>query len=221
MQKIDTETTISGKGDTDSRLNEITGDELAIYRNTIIGYPFGVIKFDYHDFNYFVESNTIHLTDGVCFAYGYFAYHKAIDLTILPPPVENYYVIYVRIDKSVIPNTCEIKTKNNYASPQIGENAFRQDVLSTVKTGVFEIPLWLFKATNKGIDPRFTDKRPLKDKILNVEYSDTSKIVKFNDNLKGKLDNGVAATTQPIEDKSKKAATTEFVQMAIQAEINK
>lgn len=229
--------TISGTGDSITRLNEITGDNLGVVRNFIIGYKDGVLKRDNHDFDYSVDGNTVTITDGMCFAYGYFGYSKAKGFTILPPAVEQYYVIYARLDKSVIPNGCNLFIKNNYSSPNIGINSFRQDVLSTIKTGVYEIPLWLFRVTNKGVDElSFKDLRPnrvkpngnktLLDCIKKVEYSDYATVVSntvdaSGQTIYGRLADGVTAATQPITDNSKKVATTAFVQAAIQAEIAK
>lgn len=217
---------ISGTGNVETRENEITGDKLAVFRNFIIGYKDGVLKYGNHDFSYFVNGNTVRITDGMCFAYGYFAYCFAKEFSILPPVVENYYVIYARIDRSVIPNTVELLIKNNYASPNIGINSFRQDVLSTIKTGVYEIPLWIFKATNKGVDTEsFVNFRPLREKIKRAEYSDyTSKTVlydSYSEERRGHLENGVTATTQPTSDNSTKVATTSYVQAAIKEEINR
>lgn len=226
-------TTISGIGDTETRKNEITGDDLAVFRNFVIGYTSyknigGVLNYEGHAFDYSVDGNTVHLTDGFAFAYGYGGHHKAESITLLPPAVEQYYIIYLVFDKSIIPNNFEIKVKSNYSSPNYGANSLRQDQLSTVKTGVFEMPLWLFKITNKGVDKdSFIDLRPkntlpdgskiLRNALEKVRSSDIANTVLSN----GKLENEVTAVTQPITDNSKKIATTEFVRLAVQAEINK
>ena len=94
---------ISGTGNSATRLNEITGDDLAAFRNFVIGYigykdAGGVIKQEGHAFDYSVDGNTVHLTDGFAFVYGYGSYHKAEDITLLPPAVEQYYVIYLVFD---------------------------------------------------------------------------------------------------------------------------
>lgn len=229
--------TISGTGDSITRLNEITGDDLAMFRHFVIGYESGVLKYDNHDFDYSVDGNTINITDGMCFAYGYFGYSKAKGFLILPPAVEQYYVIYARLDKSVIPNGFDLFIKNNYSSPNIGINSFRKDVLSTIKTGVYEIPLWLFRVTNEGVDElSFKDLRPnrvmpsgnktLLDCIKKVKYSDYATLVSntidaSGETIYGRIEDGVTAATQPIMDNSEKVATTAFVQAAVQAEINK
>lgn len=224
MVEYKSNTSISGTGNSETRVNEITGDELALFRNFVVGYESGVIAFDKHDFIYSVSGNTISVSDGICFAYGYFGYCKAKEFNIFPPAVEQYYIIYARIDKSVIPNTVELLIKSNYASPNIGLNTFRQDVLSTVKTGVYEIPLWVFRATNKGVDElAISDKRPLRENIKKVEYSDYANVVEMGNLQDGEfnIQNEATAVTQAITDSSNKVATTAFTDAAIQAEINK
>lgn len=209
---------ISGIGNTDKRINEITGDKLAVFRNFVVGYKDGVLKYDNHDFDYSVSSNTVSITDGMCFAYGYFAYCFAKDFTILPPTVENYFIIYVCIDRSVIPNIIEIEIKNNYASPNIGINSFRQDVLSTVKTGVYEIPLWIFKVTNKGVDTNsFKDLRNLREKIQQMYFADNA----TNLNNGGSIGANVTCPTYDITVINDIVASTKYVQNAIKAEIDK
>ena len=210
--------TISGIGNAITRQNEITGDNLAMFRNIAIGYKDGVLKRDGHDFEYSIDKYDVKISDGMCFAYGYFGYSAPKSFSILPPAVESYFVIYARIDRSVIPNGYDLFIKNNYASPNIGTNTFRQDVLTTIKTGVYELPLWVFRVTNQGIDEfSFKDLRPLRTQILKANNSDYATCVLKN----GKLEDGVTAVTQTITDSSKKVATTEFVQKAIRAEISK
>ena len=209
---------ISGIGDKDTRENEITADDLATLRHNIVGYEYGVIKDDDHDFdcNEDKESNSIvHLTDGMAFAYGYFGYCPAVDITFLLPAVEQYQLIFMEIDKSVIPNTCTIKTKNNMSTPYINANTFRQDQLSTVKTGIFQIPLWQVHLSNQGIET-LVDLRDLKESIKTVESSDNADNV--NDN--GVLADNVTCVTETISDKSKHVASTQFVDTAIKAVIN-
>lgn len=166
----------------------------------------------------------IHLTDGMAFAYGYFGYCAAMDIDILPPAVEQYHIIYLELNKSVIPNTCEVKVRNNQSSPRILNNAFRQDQLSTIKTGVFQMPLWIIKITNKGI-VYAKDLRNIKKGIENVVDTVNSSNVVDGGVLgllysAGLLGN-VRAETQPQGTRNKTVATTAFVQNAIQTEINK
>lgn len=159
---------ISGNGDEKTRQNEITPDNVAAFRHFCVGHNSGVVYDVGHDFYATVDgfvnveddgktetgrySTTVHVADGMMFAYGYFGSAPAADFTFLPPAVEQWHIIYVELDKSVIPNTCIIKTKNNQGSGRVLPNTFRQDELSLVKTGVFQLPLWAIRITNKGIE---------------------------------------------------------------------
>lgn len=227
-QYITDNTWISGTGEATSRINEITGDNLASFRKAEIGYVSGVLNQDNHNFDYSVQKNTLNITDGTCFAYGYFGYCKEKVFDILPPAVESYFIVYVRLDKSVVPNEINLLIKNNYASGSVKINEFRQDVLSVIKTGVYELPLWLFKATNKGIDiSSFKDLRPLQHCIERSEYSDFAekKVINLESAasgiIYGQIENNVTAYTQPDGDTSNKVATTRFVKQAVIMEINR
>lgn len=216
---------VSGIGNKITRENEITADHVAVFRNFAVVHESGIISDSNHDFYATViedsngYGNTIHITDGRCFAYGYFGYANACDFTFLPPAVEQYHVIYVEIDRSVIPNTCIIKTRNNQSNPNINPNTFRQDVLSLVKTGVYQIPLWKVKATNKGIqveDLRINyDLRNTVSKIKNVVYSNRGKI------CTKRLLSNVTGYTEPEQKLDDTVATTAYVQREVKKEINK
>lgn len=217
--------TISGTGSADTRKNEITPGELSTVRNFICGYNLnyknigGVIKNQDHDFDCKIsetEKNLVHITDGLCFAYGYFGHGEPVDIMILPPAVEQYHIIYVELNRSVIPNFCTVKTKNNQSSSTVSINTFRQDQLTTIKTGVFQIPLWLLRVTNKGIQEA-TDLRNLRNYIESVVYSDQAKHVTDG----GILGRNVTIPTPPVGDNSKKIANTEWVYNTIKTEINK
>lgn len=238
MAEYKDNTSISGTGNSLSRKNEIAGDELAAARNFICGYSLDfkeagcVVKDEGHDFEILnsktlinkeehiyslnSQSNTVNISDGLAFSYGYFGSSETVEFNILPPAVEQYFIIYLEMNKSVIPNTCEVKMKNNYASPRIGNNTFRQDELSTVKTGVYQMPLWLLKVTNKGIQ-QLQDLRNLKYCIRNVVHSDNGTHVLDN----GTIGQNVTIPTLPQGDVGNKAANTEFATTAIRAEINR
>lgn len=224
---------ISGTGVAVTRENEITADRLAEFRNFVVGHEYGVVQSEYHDFHAWVDggdmggtpfnlnveySNTIHLTDGLLFAYGYFGYIPATDITFSPPAVEQYHIIYAEIDRSIIPNTFKLATKNNQASSSIMRNSFRQDVLSTVKTGVFQIPLWIVRVTNKGIrieplSPQ-CDLRRLISKIKNVYKAENTQHVTKS------IGNTVTAATQPQGANNKTVANCAFAQREIRAAVN-
>lgn len=217
---------ISGIGDKATRENEITADDLAILRNFIVGHTYGVIE-DYefseiasshHDFYCWRDENSnnlLHLTDGIAFAYGYVAYSKAIDISILLPAVDQYHLIYLEIDKSEVPNVCTVKVKNNMSNPNINVTTFRQDQLSTIRTGIFQIPLWQIHITNEGIKA-IQDLRTLRSKIENVSHSDTANHV----NNGGIIGNNVTAVTQDININSDLIATTAYVQNLIKYAVN-
>ena len=197
---------VSGTGNPDNRVNEVTADRVAILRNFIVGYDdrlksaVGVIIRDPdHDFDCKYAGNTVALTDGMGVAYGYCAFSKATVFDILPPAVEQYHLIYLEIDKSVIPNACAVKIRNNQSSPYF-DNAFRQDVLSTVKTGVFQLPLWRVHITNTGIRSVTDLRQTLHDNICRVYQSNTSRIVRR------KIENGATCMTQQANDDSTKIA---------------
>ncbi len=212
---------ISGFGDLYSRVNEITADELACGRNFIVGYNgklndvVGVIISDlHHDFDCSkIGTNKIKITDGMGIAYGYVAYSDSIIIDFLLPAVMQYHLVYLELNRSVVPNICTIKTKNNQSSHYF-DTAFRRDVLSSVKTGVFQFPLWLIKITNKGI----TEIKDIRNRAASMERAYYTKL---SHRVSKRLDNGVTCTTQNIADKSKKIANTAFVHNLIAAEINK
>lgn len=235
---------ISGTGDKTTRENEITADNVAIFRNFSIGYGldaqdvggviFDEIKRDdgtveYHDFKAWIDVTqnadftTVHISDGIGFAYGYFGAAEATDFTFLPPAVEQYHLIYLELDRSVVPNTAKIKTRNNQGSSKILPNTFRKDVLTRVKTGVFEIPLWIIRVTNEGISrPELAtgskyDLRQLRKYPKHVNYTDAAYHVQdygvIGKNIfSGRIEEGA---------NDNRLANTVFVYNAIIKELNK
>lgn len=221
MAKYKSNTGISGTGNSETRVNEITGDNLAAVRNFICGYSLNfkeagcVVKDEGHDFNCsIISKNSIRLTDGLAFAYGYFGESEAVKFNILPPAVENYFIVYLEMNKSVVPNICEVKIKKNYANSRIDNNSFRQDELSTVKTGIYQIPLWLVRVTNQGVQ-ELRDLRNLKEYIQKIVHSDYGTHVLDN----GTIGQNVTIPTPLQYDISNKAVNTEFVATAIEIEI--
>lgn len=142
---------VAGIGNVISRKNEMTGDMVAPFRRFCVGQDIAIIKNPGNDFDYSVEKNILRITPGMCVIYGYVCWCHEKEFSILPAAAENYYYVYIRVDKSVVPNRVEVLLKNNYARKDLDENSLRQDVLSAIKTGVFELPLYLFKTNNKGI----------------------------------------------------------------------
>lgn len=215
---------VFGTGNANTRYNEVTADMLASVRRFIFGYDACIFSESEHDFDCVLsqDNTSVTITDGMFCAYGYVGQCEQTTFNILPPAVEQYHLIYAELDRSVIPNTCITKIKNNQSSPYY-DTAFRQDVLSEVKTGIYQVPLWRVKITNNGIS-ELMDIRPkvyangemrLPCGELNVYHADdTHKIT-------GSLENGVTCVTQTASDNSNLVASTAHVMAAIQAELNK
>lgn len=214
---------ISGTGETSTRTNEITSDNVAVFRNFVLGYN-GDIKdlggvMDIESHNFLAQKKdaiTISITDGTCFAFGYVGHCYGRDIGFFPPAVEQYQIIYAEIDKSVIPNSISIKTKSNQSSNTILLNTFRQDALSIIKTGKFQVPLWLVRLSNKGIE-ELKSERPLRKCIDNVVYADYTKhisgIIASNAIVEGDM--------KPLDTNDKTVATTEWAKAIIEQEIRR
>lgn len=204
---------ISGIGNSATRNNEITADDLAILRNHIFGWDYGVLDIEGYNFNADKDGDNIVLEKGVMFAYGYLGMlPEPITIPFIKTSAIQYRIIYAEIDRSVVPNTFKIKVKNNQGSDKIKPTTFRQDYLTAVRTGVFQLPLWQVKLDSSGIVDidGLVNKRDLKKYIKQVEQSNitTKKVT-------GIIFNGAEATTQSTNDKSLKIATTKFVYDAI------
>ena len=205
---VEQKTKISGTGNSTTRENEITADDLASYRYYLIGWDYGVVNRENYNFSvdYNVGESNIKVGKGVMFAYGYVGYVDSCEIYLIRPAIPQYHIIYAELDRSKLPNTCILKVKNNQSSTNI-ENTFRQDYLDKVRTGVFQLPLWRVKIGSNGIE-EVVDLRDKKDSIKNVYYADKcERVYDF-------IYSSVKATTQPITDNSEKIATTMFVHNA-------
>lgn len=161
---------IMGVGNAQTRINEITADDLAVDRNFKVGWNYGVVNRSNYNFNLLGYAlNKITIGQGVMFAYGYFGYADEFSFEFIRPSIPQYHIIYAELDRSQIPNTCKIKAKNNQSSIKI-ENAFRQDILSKVKTGIFQLPLWRVKIDSSGIK-EVVDLRALRNEIRDTFYA--------------------------------------------------
>lgn len=201
---------ISGIGNKDNRINEISADEIATMRKMIFGKDYSVIK----DFKlYKVNNTTIRMTKGLVQAYGYFGYlDKEIYIQFLLPISTQYHIIYAEIDRSRVPNTFKIKVKNNQSSSEIKPNTFRQDILSSIKTGVFQMPLYVVQITKKGIN--FTiNKKEVQTYIENVRNCNDAKEITVS------IEDDITAYTQTYPDRSTKVATTKYVDTAVRKEV--
>ena len=209
IPKTSYEGKISGVGNVTSRKNEITADDLAILRNYHYNWEYGVINREGWNFNAYKEDNNVIVNKGIMFAYGYFGiFPESVTISFIKPSATQYRFIYAEIDRSVVPNTCTLKVKNNQGSDKIKPTTFRQDYLTAVRTGVFQLPLWIVKLDNSGI-VEIKDVRNLQNYIKQVYRSNntTGKISKY-------VSPNAIATTQAISDNSEKLATTEFVHLA-------
>lgn len=211
---VEQKTKISGTGNSTTRENEITADDLASYRYYLIGWDYGVVNRENYNFSvdYNVGESNIKVGKGVMFAYGYVGYVDSCEIYLIRPAIPQYHIIYAELDRSKIPNTCILKVKNNQSSTNI-ENTFRQDYLDKVRTGVFQLPLWRVKIGSNGIE-EVVDLRDKKDSIKNVYYADKcERVYDF-------INSSVKATTQPTTNISEKIATTEFVHAQTRAIID-
>lgn len=131
-------------------------------------------------------------------------------------------------DKSVLPNAFFIGVKNNYASKEITEFSLRRDVLSAIKTGVFQLPIAIVKVDKSGIseiiDLRETDslypvyQTPLlRNYPYKMEEADEAGGTEEN----GVLSAGITAETQPEGTNNETVATTKFGYQEILPEIEK
>lgn len=200
---------ISGIGDSKTRKNEITADDIAILRNYIYGWDYGVINRKGWNFNARTEGSNVILDKGVMFAYGYFGiFPETYTIPFIKPSTTQYRFIYAELDRSVVPNIFTIKVKNNQGSNKIKPTTFRQDYLSAIRTGVFQLPLWRVELNEMGI-VEIVDVRALKDYIMEATHSDyTTSLVT------GEISPEAIATTQANTDKSELIATVEFVHLA-------
>lgn len=161
--------------------NEITADDLATLRNFIIGWEHGVLNIDGCNFKAEKkDSTTVTIQKGIMFAYGYFGYlPESITIPFIKPAATQYRFIYGELDRSVTPNTFKIKVKNNQSSKKILETTFRQDYLSAIKTGIFQLPLWRIELNSNGIADidGIYDVRELVDYIKQSHKSSSTHIV--------------------------------------------
>lgn len=147
---------ISGYGNAATRTNEITADDVAVLRNYIIGWDSMKIHISgdvYYNFLYDYTDTSFSLSRGIVQAYGYMGIlDKPLTFVFNKTAATQYHFIYAEIDKSVVPNVFSIKIKNNQASSIIKDTTFRQDVLSLVKTGVYQLPLYRITINENGIN---------------------------------------------------------------------
>lgn len=206
---------ISGIGNATTRINEITPEDLAVIRNYIFGFDSGVINGFTQTLN--DEKTELTISKGLCFAYGYMGYEEEKKFVFNKTSAEQYHFIYGEFDLSKIPNTFELKVKNNQGGATIKPTTFRQDILSSVRTGVYQLPLYRVKLDNTGV----VEIVGIKDNNIigqgDTIYRNYPKRVEYTpitNKIIGTIDDSVTATTQDINDNSKNIATTDFVHKA-------
>lgn len=227
---MELEGVISGVGEEETRYNEISSDTVASVRNWIMGYPYGIIGNPATGASYFNCSKSgrsaVTVFAGIAYAYGYYGISDSVEISFLNPPLTQYHMIYLEWNKSVIPNTFRVKSRNNYASPQIYKTTFRGDVLSFMKTGVFQLPVAIVAVGKNGVqeitDLRSSDtlypvyRTPLLTPYpYKAEYADSGS----DTEIEGTLKNGVTAATIYASDSSGKIATTKYTDKEIQKNI--
>lgn len=163
-------------------------------------------------FEYEYEGNRLEISEGYAFAYGYVAYAPSTTLYFNRTSATQYHIVYLEIDKSVIPNLCAIKVKNNQASNIIKPSTLRQDILSIVKTGVFQLPLFIVELNSKGIVS-------VQDKRLKTKYIKQVNLCEETGRITEQLLAGAYMAEQPEiseETPDKMPSTVLFVHNAIQ-----
>lgn len=225
---------VSGTGVSDTRQNEITADNVGLFRNWVVGNDsYGIgngVLSNCHFEAEILTANEIRIGKGICLAYGYMGYNdRDITFTFQLPSVTQYWIVYGEIAKSVVPNTFIVKVKNNQGYADIGEYTMRQDQLSTIKTGIYQEPLYLLRVSADNgveiIDPAdYLDMRwrgmQILQKINNVHYSlNTSAIVTTNKDVKINIEDGVTIVGSVMI--GDYPASTAYVDEQVQIEINK
>lgn len=188
---------LKGIGDIATRVNEIIPSFDALIYNFIVGYPSGVIKGDFYEFNATIIDRGVRVQSGAMQAYGYFGMSDADEvINFVMPSLTSYVHIYAEIDLSVVPNKFAIKTS---AMSNSSAYTYRQDNLKTARSGKFQLPLWMATLTASTII--LTDRRAYISKIKEAESSDI-------------------AVTQPQTDNSNRVATTSYVRQAVSDAFN-
>lgn len=202
---------VSAIGDATTRKNEITVGSLAQSRYFITDVEHGILGQDSFVCTK-LDASRVKIGRGLAIAYGYLGGElEETNFSFLIPSNTQYNIIYAEINLSNLPNEFWLKSRNNQSSPNITERTFRRDVLSSVRTGVFQFPLWKIKITSSGIE-EITDVREVVTAPNMVKQ--TRQITKTIDGL------ATVAENPTLTDKSQKIATTYFVYTNIKNAIN-
>lgn len=198
---------ISGIGNSATRKNEITAEDVATTRHFIVGWDGGVIK-GFDEDTTKRTSTSLTLNGGTMFAYSYFGHFPdTYTFHFNQTAAMQYHFIYAEIDRSIVPNTAKLKVKNNQAGKEIKPTTFRQDVLSAVKTGVYQLPLYRITLNESGI-AAVEDVRDIRKAIKKVAYANqTHKITET-------ISSTAMAITRPVSANDTTVATTLFVHNA-------
>lgn len=87
--------TISGTGESRTRENEITADDIATFRARIFGFDYGVIDI-YNPFFAEVNGNEVKIGKGMMFAYGYIGYLPKALFSVLTKRRRCSIILYMR-----------------------------------------------------------------------------------------------------------------------------
>lgn len=148
--------TVTGLGNSATRKNEITADNVAIFRNCVYNgneqakqNATGV--FGENAFDLTIENNAVIVAPGFCMAYGYLGCSDTVKLLFNITAAPQYWIIYAEFNCSVIPNTFAIKARNNQSLSKVNEYSMRQDNLAKLRTGVFQMPLAVVKVDGEEV----------------------------------------------------------------------
>lgn len=215
-----------GMGDSVLEINKILPEYTAMITDLAVGYESGIsenygAKFDYR----LIEGGLV-IQSGGCWAYGYAGFNRndvRIDLT--SSGGTRYVYVYVEFDMTgaavagATVDACQLMVFDNGSSTVF---TYQQDNLREMKTGKYQLPLYRVTVTESGItSDSITDLRVLRRKVKNAENADNAVAVQTE--VRGTaviksgatLESGVFAATQAKGNRSRNAATTEFVMAAI------
>lgn len=122
------------------------------------------------------DNNTVTIAEGMCIIYGYVARAAETNIVFNITARPQYWIIVAELDRSVVPNTFSIRALNNQSMPTIGEYTLRQDRLSAIRTGVYQLPIAVVKVDGLTIS-LVSDERIVTEYIRRAHsVTDTMKV---------------------------------------------
>lgn len=205
---------VTGIGNRESRRNEITAKGVASERYISTGDQCGVISagrnFACSIADSFQQKNKLIVESGMLYAYGYTGSLDRAEFSVFLPSAKQYWYLYGEINLSDAPNYFSLNLKNNQASNQ---PRWRQDNLSSARTGVFQLPLAEIEITRNGIaEIRYLFQA--KEKIWRVAGSTRAALVTES------VSSATTGYQQAFSDNSKKVSTCGFATQRIAREID-